>query len=1088
MRETLKLFTNNSSLQESSEALLAKMGIKYSPLVRGVPFDDYFKQNGFNFRYIEELENRIEHIWNIGYVNPTTFQGAPANEENAKYFGLSIFACEIKPKENFTRSMAVALTRAFNRASTQRVNNSYDMPVIVIIRQGSMLSLATCERSDRQDGHGEKVGKVTILRDMNCKQLHAGHKQILERISNNVRGCKSFEELHQKWFEAFNIKILSKQFFEDYKAAYEDIVEYVTGKRIIKIGKKWEEKLVGEPSAEIMEEFAGFENPEKAVRDYVKNLMGRLVFIQFLQKKGWMGVPAGEGWHGGDPNFLQNLFHASEHKDDFVDKVLEPLFKDLNTCREDDLVRCSKVHLGKQIKVPYLNGGLFDVSNSDSTLFKIPSKFFWNNDESEFEKSPGILRLFSNYNFTIDENAPDNIEVAVDPEMLSNIFENLLEENKDKGAFYTPKEIVESMCRESLIAYLQTDIDDPETKQSFRNFVLSHEDKINNLKPIDVALVKEKLRSVKICDPAIGSGAFPMGMLKELFECRMAIDQKVDKRDAIEIKKDIIQNSIYGVDIEKGAVDIARLRFWLSLIVEEDTPHALPNMDFKIMQGNSLLEQYKGVRLDNIYHNDGQTELAFNEETAARMLFNEHIFTYFKLDNHEQKLEQLEKIDEATKSLVKAKAMGNEQISDAIEQLDFRNNSDFFLWHTWFSDVFATGGFDIVIGNPPYFVYEGKNKGEIETLKKIEEYKIALGGKLNAYKLFLAHALNCLVKKSGIVCYIFQNSFMADMQAVNLRKYVINNCQILSIDSFPERDNKKKRVFESVKMSVCILLLRNKHTSNPFIVNIWDDRHKTSGITTSFCKSEICTIDKNGYSIPRITEELKPIIIKMLKKRHHIIECNEGELNVTSHREYFSTDNTLPIIMKGAGIQRYYYTFDMSQGSIEYLKEQNYLNDLGDSKKAHHHNYERVVMQGMTGANDKIRLVMTIIPKGIYLGHSCKYIMPIPNLPIECILAIMNSKIANTFFRCFSTNSNVNGYEVEYIPIPKINESYKLWFIKKVQSILCQKQNDYFSDTTKVEHEIDRKIYELYGLTNAEVKIIDPDIYTTGVESELFKA
>ena len=108
MRDTLRLFTNNSSLQESSEALLAKMGIKYSPLVRGVPFDDYFKQNGFNFRYIEELEKSIEHIWNIGYINPTTFQGEEANEENAKYFGLSIFACEIKPKENFTRSMAVA--------------------------------------------------------------------------------------------------------------------------------------------------------------------------------------------------------------------------------------------------------------------------------------------------------------------------------------------------------------------------------------------------------------------------------------------------------------------------------------------------------------------------------------------------------------------------------------------------------------------------------------------------------------------------------------------------------------------------------------------------------------------------------------------------------------------------------------------------------------------------------------------------------------------------------------------------------------------------------------------------------------------
>jgi hypothetical protein len=217
---------------------------------------------------------------------------------------------------------------------------------------------------------------------------------------------------------------------------------------------------------------------------------------------------------------------------------------------------------------------------------------------------------------------------------------------------------------------------------------------------------------------------------------------------------------------------------------------------------------------------------------------------------------------------------------------------------------------------------------------------------------------------------------MADQQAANLRNFVLNNCQILVIDSFPERDSKKKRVFESVKMSVCILLAKNSESNHRFLVNVWNDKYKSSGISTHFTKEEIAAIDPEYLTIPRLREDAKPVVLKMLKKRHINIKCWEGELNVTSHRPFFSTDSSLPVIMKGAGIQKYYYTFEMSQGQIEYLNEIEYLKKCGNSEKASHHKQDRIVMQGMTGANDKIRLVMTIVPKGMYLGHSCKYILP----------------------------------------------------------------------------------------------------------------
>ncbi len=504
------------------------------------------------------------------------------------------------------------------------------------------------------------------------------------------------------------------------------------------------------------------------------------------------------------------------------------------------------------------------------------------------------------------------------------------------------------------------------------------------------------------------------------------------------------------------------------------------------MQGNSLLEQYKGMDLSRIMENKtvsfGAMQIPFLEndvDESRRQLIalrKEYFHTYDKERKKNlrkamrEKVQQL--IDLTTNNLG---GTYNDKHSETIDLvgIDIASTPEFFLWHTWFNDVFEKGGFDIVIGNPPYFVYEGKNKGEIATLKKISQYKIAFGGKLNAYKLFLAHALNCLVKKTGITCFIFQNSFMADLQAANLREYVLNNCQILSIDSFPERDNKRKRVFESVKMSVCILLVKNEKTYNPFIVNIWNDRNKTSGTLTSFSKSEIDVIDGKGHSIPRIPENLKSVIIKMLKKRFYSIKCYEGELNVTSHRQYFSTNNSLPVIMKGAGIQRYYFTYNMSQGSIEYLKEKEYLKDLGTSEKAQHHYLKRIVMQGMTGANDKIRLVMTIVPAGMYLGHSCKYIMPIENLPLECILAIMNSKIANTFFKCFSTNSNVNGYEIEFIPIPLIDKNVQSILVEKVTAILSVKTSNCNNSTLRIENEIDKIVYNLYGLTPEEIAIVE---------------
>ena len=358
-----------------------------------------------------------------------------------------------------------------------------------------------------------------------------------------------------------------------------------------------------------------------------------------------------------------------------------------------------------------------------------------------------LLDFFASYNFTIDENDPDDAEVGVDPEMLGRIFENLLEDNKDKGAFYTPKEIVSYMCRESLIAYLQTDIEDEPTKEAIRQFVTTHD--VNALGTNDKfrQQVDEALKNVKICDPAIGSGAFPMGLLKELFQCRTAIEG-IAQSKAAEIKKHIIQQNIYGVDIERGAVDIARLRFWLSLIVDEETPQALPNLDFKIMQGNSLLEQYKGVDLSTMTEKKA-------DESGMLSIFDSMLDVY-RLDLRKKLDEYYNCTDHKRKAILKQDIINNvkqqlkeQSINVDFGDLDLSGNNQFMLWHTWFYDVFSQGGFDIVIANP----YLGK----------------FYLGKMDYFYFFFHFAFNVL-KNSGIGTFITTNYYLTALGAKKLRQ------------------------------------------------------------------------------------------------------------------------------------------------------------------------------------------------------------------------------------------------------------------------------------------------------------------------------
>ena len=866
--------------------------------------------------------------------------------------------------------------------------------------------------------------------------------------------------------KAFSVDAVSDMFFDGYKKQYEDIIQYITGKRMVKVANKWEEQIKNDPCEKIMQEFAHFPNPEKAVRDYVKKLMGRLVFLQFLQKKGWLGVPAGEPWGTGDREFIQNLFANCQDKDHFIDNVLEVLFNDLNTERKDDNSQLSIFNY--QFKVPYLNGGLFERDATDETEFPLPARYM-----------QSLLDFFASYNFTIDENDPDDAEVGVDPEMLGRIFENLLEDNKDKGAFYTPKEIVSYMCRESLIAYLQTGIEDEATKEAIRQFVTTHDVAILGTNDKFCQQVDEALKNVKICDPAIGSGAFPMGLLKELFQCRTALEG-IEQSKAAEIKKHIIQQNIYGVDIERGAVDIARLRFWLSLIVDEETPQALPNLDFKIMQGNSLLEQYKGIDLSNI------TELKQDKVGTYQTTMFDDMLDVLRLDLRKKLDEYYNCTDHKRKAILKQDIINNvkqqlkeQSINVVFGDLDLSGNNQFMLWHTWFYDVFSQGGFDIVIANPPYIDSESMTNQGMGLLRDILVEKFGLSGNWDMYMAFFEQSF---VVSGNIVCFITPDKWLSKpfgnkFRATRLKEQLQS---ILRAGS---------KVFENATVDAIITLFVSKSES---IRTLKFNEQKQVENITQIEKSLLV----EPYYIDYLFSDSANIIEKF--ERHNnplsIIATCENACATSDcyallpyiHNDSQQNSGTYKLINTGT-IGKYYSRWGEKECTylkhkfmypVVNVKEFEAAADLGKAYKKRA-KLPKIIMKGLNLMDACLDEKSEILP-----GKTTLVIYSDELTHLYFLLAILNSKAASFYIKTkYSSSSYCGGITftkdmINKMPIPKRIE-IESNIISKVKDVITIKSKNKFSDTSSIEEEINRLVFQLYGLTYDEVLIIDPNTSIT---------
>lgn len=674
-------------------------------------------------------------------------------------------------------------------------------------------------------------------------------KRMLVLADKKEKGAVDIHNLK----EVFSVEALNKDFFKSYKAHYEKFWKYLADEE-----NPFKEQLIDIEKGDKVKQ-------EKPIRDFVKKMMGRIVFLQFLEKKGWMGVSnQSMDWIGGNPRFLSQLFEDFSKPQNFNSQCLTKLFfETLNTKRQNDIFEVKGLN-GKLngSRVPYLNGGLFEPEKNKATLeIDFPADFF-----------KELLDFFDQYNFTIDENSPDDHEVGIDPEMLGHIFENLLEDNRDKGAFYTPKEIVQYMCKESLIQYLLNTFQEQKDIEAFIHF--------HTVSPLlaekeNAVLLNKKLDDIKVCDPAIGSGAFPIGMLQEIFEAKLFIYPFTglpEFKKAI-VKKNIIQNSIYGVDLEKGAIDIAQLRFWLSLVVDELNPHPLPNLDYKIMQGNSLLEEFGGFKLDKLMDEEDSIIAIKKEQLTlgAELEAPKFQLEVFDRVTKEQLWQLMEKFydpiawEKKTGEILN-KSQTKKDINDIIEgkihafvlneqrklrneivqkKKDWKINNDdysqlnqkskefkkflenvskleqldnletqliklqdseekpFFLWHSWFrNDVFEKGGFDVIIGNPPYIQLQKMGK-ETDILQDAGYETFARTGDI--YCLFYEKGIDLLKKNSGVLSYITSNTWMRTKFGESLRDYFTTKCNPEILLNFEDT-----QIFPSATVEVNILIAKRE--------------------------------------------------------------------------------------------------------------------------------------------------------------------------------------------------------------------------------------------------------------------------------------
>ena len=1159
MNTILRKFVDEP-LFDACAALLNHLHISFNEITRTpVPFESLYP--GPLSKALQEIMRKVEHTYFIGTVDEASLSGQAkvksgedVTQEAAqgRYTGMMVFAAEIRDRQKLTRTELATLTRGFNRIAAAQ-------PVVLFIKQNDKLALATCERSEytQQWRDGEKLGKVSLLRDINCEHPHRGHIDILESIGD--KAYPTFEELYKHWMQVFSNELLTKKFYSELSDWY-----------------AWAVQVVRFPN-----DLNTTDDDEKFNHESCIRLITRLIFVWFLKQKHLIPEEFFDEDYirdhfieNFDPHDRENMLYNPE-KSKYYRLILQNLFFAMLNCpiveegkdtannrkfrgdhqygikrdgyNVNNLMRYKAdfkeggadefVQMANN-NVPFLNGGLFDClddkpnklyydgfserKESIEQLYLPDWLFFgeevgrgidlsqWYDDTKKRNVSArGIIDILKRYNFTIEENTPLDQEVSLDPELLGKAFENLLASynpetktsaRKQTGSFYTPREIVQYMVDESLVAHLKRICGD-ELEPQYRS-LLSYSTEETTLDKEQRRNIMQAIYHCRVLDPACGSGAFPMGMLQQMvhilrqldptnemwkeFMIDIAIEQSRKAFNAEEEEERkarladieeafnrhvndpdyarklyLIENCIYGVDIQPIAVQISKLRFFISLVVDQkpsdDAAHnfgirPLPNLESKFVAANTLIP----VEYDSSLVENSDEVVKYKEKLKE---LNHKVFLA-KRNVDKQRLK--DKILETRKTLAQAiedtgfVGHSEAELLAGWDMFDQNASSSFFDAEWMFG---VKDGFDIVIANPPYVSSKELPVKEKDLYKAL--YKSA-DKQFDLYSLFIERGLNLLSAK-GTTSYIVPDSIIGRSNFSTIRG-------ILTLDNTICKWVHLNNVFESAIVSSLVYTCRkNKCVPYSFCyVKAEDVKSWVDGkVQTQTIYSEKICAD-NDKKIYFANPEKLCLQNRLTQSETFGTKCTmwRGE-EIGKNSDLimdYKTSKCLPVIT-GKETHRYeqpnctkwIHTSDVAKTLDNYRHTKILIRQVGEQINATIDDNMGVTTQS----------VYSLFPKD---KNEQKH--------IYALLGVLNSRLFDFFYRLVSGDKQMFKRiileNIKALPYPSLQNPMINPIERLVNEILAAKQLSPDAETLSQEQEIDRLVYHLYGLTYDEVLVIDP--------------
>ena len=1200
MIDTLKKFTSDS-LFEATSALLSRLHIQFDRET-AEPIDVSELYDGQMPKYLTEALTCIDKTYFIGIVNDGSLQGIKAEDSledvadtvshGGKYDGMFIFACDAFADSNLTRSRAAALTRAFNRIASAN-------PVILVIRQGNLLSLATCERMEyiREglQGTGEKLGKVSILRNINCDNPHRGHHDILLTLGD--KPYSTFDALYVHWMEVFSSELLTRKFYNELSDWY-----------------AWAVQIVRFPNDLRTEEDDGKYNHEGCIR-----LITRLIFIWFIKQKGL--VP-------------EELFNEDFIRDNFIDDfnphikntvsneqskyyrlILQNLFFAMLNCPivaegkgipNNRRFRSPRTYQGKNAdyginnlmryefdfkeggaqklvklansNIPFLNGGLFDClddkprkiyydgfsenKESLSQLF-IPDYLFfgeevganidlsyWSGEATKRNVSVrGLIDILKRYCFTVEENTPYDQEVSLDPELLGKVFENLLaafnpetrsSARKQTGSYYTPRDIVQYMVDESLVTHLKR-ICGEDKEETYRRLLNYTEDEIS-LPIEDREKIMHALYNCKVIDPACGSGAFPVGILQQMVHVLKKIDpsnemwkelvleesvaaterafkenlknstatpeQKAENDRILKERTDdieesfnarindpdyarklyLIENCIYGVDIQPIAIQISKLRFFISLVVDQKPTkdavsnfgiRPLPNLEAKFVTANTL------VPLDREANVFTATDELYEYEKQLHEI-NHRIF----LARRNKDKEKLRELMTSTRCMM----------AQSLENLGFVSSKGYDQLITW--DMFDQNAsapffdpewmfgikecFDIVIGNPPWGAEMSKDE---KSLYKIV-YPDIDSSTPNTFAYFIGFGLK---NYTSCMSYVLPDSILTKDFAKTRHKMLDTLMDVIWYQNSGVPMELRK--FCYVDHDVCILNLCGRNIPNARLeTNTYTNGKIIKEIKISRKKDVFLPEFEYAYNLKATSKDFeilsKLTFIDNLKEKRRnktlgsFMQCHEGIHSGNIREKLFRRDyheGFKPLYYGGgAGDIITPYVSQRCGWYVDYRKE--LINrDAGERATLGDEHMFILPKIYITRTGNPFKAFYDEDSYASNNFFSMQYQDYSKNTRENLIylLPFINSGICRYFIRTFAaprlgnTFIETKIFHLLKFPIPEVEDSKRKLLLDVVNKIIAIKQDNLNGDISCEQKKLDILLYKIYGLSYDEVRVID---------------